>query len=215
MKRIFLSRELRDGSPFRQLIDLPEIELIAQSLIDFQSLDFEMPPADCVFVYSPRGAQEFILLGVEQPKLLAAMGKRTAQILNKQFRVDYIGNGKAQAIATDLQQHFLIETISFIEAQNSLKSVEKLLSDSIQKIPVVAYSNTPKTIQLPDIDIAILTSPMNVEAFSRSTTHLPEAVIAIGQTTAQAVRELLYTGLIIAEQQSEEAMYKALIDLLD
>lgn len=173
-----------------------------------------LPPVDFVFVYSPRGAAELVKATFGQSFLLGAMGKRTAEILQEKYRLSFIGNGDASAAAKTITEMFSIDSIAFIEAQNSLKSVEKLLDSSIKKYSVVVYSNTPRIIDLPSIDIAVLTSPMNVQAFQKSMLQKPSTFIVIGETTAQAVRNTFQVEPIIASSTDEEQLYQAVLDQL-
>jgi uroporphyrinogen-III synthase len=196
LKRIFISRDLGANSPFRAL--LGERALIeGQSLVAFEALPIQvLPTCDWLFFYSKKGIQfgwEALSDLVAAPKV-AVLGQASAEYLSADFgcAADFIGTGAPESTAAAFLALAKGQRVCFVQAKQSRQSVAKLLGQQIQAQSLAVYNNQPKaSLELPVCDILVFTSPLNAQAYYQHYQPLPhQKVVAIGQTTAKALRQL-------------------------
>ena len=217
MKRVFISRSLKESSPIRETLgDNPFLD---QSLIQFAKLDFEVPEADWIFFYSRNGVRYFFQDNNYHlyPFLWACMNEGTADELSHYVTdISFIGSGASSEVAQSFKQVLQTNQVTcFIRAQNSVDSVLKQMNAAGHfSIPV--YNNEPiSDVPKQAFDILIFTSPMNAEVWFQVNPYHDERIIAIGNTTADHIRNMLsISNVMIAKQPSEEAIANCLKQIL-
>ena len=216
MKKIFISRNIKDSSPIRQI--LTDHFIKDQSLIEFSALDFDTPRADWIFFYSRNGVKYFFEGGNYAlfPYLWACMSEGTADELSHYVTdISFVGKGTPEEVASTYKNTIKASEVTcFIRAEHSLDSINKSLSHKNDfSIPV--YRNQPSSnIPTEDFDVLIFTSPMNVDAWMNKRTIRNERVISIGSTTANHLKKLGIKRVITANNPSEKAIAQSLITLL-
>jgi len=218
MKRVFISRNLKEGSVFLKRLVANGFEVHGASLIELSPVEFgEFPPVDWLFFYS-KNAVGFFLKLVSKNKIkgikLAAMGAATAELLATQFKTaDFIGDGIPESTASAFVKVASGQRVLFPHAKNSRQSIQKLLGGQIVAFDRVVYENNPRTtIDLPDVDCLVFTSPMNAEAyfFTKEWKDF-QKVVAIGQTTAKTLKRLKIKAFTVAKTPSEEGLAEAVL----
>lgn len=207
-KRIFVSRELTETSPILSAAKAHSI--VGQSLITFSPLSFERPEADWVFFYSRNAVKYFFEADnyALYPYSWACMSEGTADELSKYVMdLHFVGKGKPYEVAEQFEEiRSQSEVACFIRAAHSIDSVKTLTNrESDFSIPV--YNNVP-VVELPadDFDILIFTSPMNVNCWYDAYEYSSQKVIAIGETTANALSRNGVADVLIAQEPSEKAI---------
>jgi len=196
--------------------------LVAKSLIKFESILVEsFPEADWYFFYSRNGVY-FGLRQMEYRSFLndikiATMGKGTAQ----QFKAmtdrkpDFIGSGDADRVSSEFIKVAGEKKVVFIRAQNSLKSIQENLKNQLDGSDLVTYKNfIDETVIIEPTDIAIFTSPMNVDAyFKNMAPNTSSTYIALGKSTKKAISKYSDQDVLMPKEPSESSI-KVLIDTL-
>ena len=108
------------------------------------------------------------------------------------------------------------KTILFVRAQSSIQSVQNLLSNQVEIVDFPVYHNLPiSNPVLPNADILVFTSPMNVNTYFDSKPYSPDQkVIAIGATTARALKNQGIENIILPETPTEAGLAKVAIALV-
>ncbi|MCB0630516.1 MAG: uroporphyrinogen-III synthase [Saprospiraceae bacterium] len=220
-KSAFISRALAADSPFRDLLLSAGFEVYGQSLVKFEPIAYNSPPStDWVFCYSARSV-DFFLQGLERHGLstadfpkYAAIGPGTADALQRwSITPHFIGTGQPEETAAAFLTIAEGRRVLFPRAEQSRQSVQRLLSNAIQVADLVVYRNTIDTsVSLSNTDYAALTSPLNAQAYValRGDQPLPR-IVAIGKTTAHALREVGVDAFRIASQSSEQALAETVL----
>lgn len=222
-KSLFISREVNSGSLFLQLLQAKGYQVLGQSLIAFEPIDFSTyPNTDWIFFYSARAAKYFSS-GLEKLALpwpstakVAAMGGGTARWLQTQERrVDFIGNGHPAAVAAHFAPLVQEQTVLFPRAQNSRQSIQRLLPPQIDTFDLMVYRNEPKSqFSIPPVNILVFTSPMNAKTyFQKYTISKDQQLISIGRSTSQALAELGHPQATQAQEASERGLAEAVLRL--
>lgn len=214
--KIFITTDLNPGHKTAGALTATGHTVRGESLLDFQYVPFNyFPPCEWIFFYSPRCVEFFFASADERffrNSKLAVMGPGTARALLATDRVpDFIGNGNPQQTAESFGGEAYEQRVLFPQASNSRKSIEKLLANDISAVDIVVYDNVPKSdFTVPDSDILIFTSPLNVKAyFSKYRRKAKHRIIAIGKTTAESLRAEGVSGLITAEKPTTEGIVQA------
>lgn len=216
MKKIFISRSVKPSSPISDVTK--DHILLSQSLIEFSALDFEEPNADWIFFYSRNGVKYFFKNGNYElyPYLWACMSKGTAEELSHYITdISFIGNGSPDEVAKSYLNFIQPKDVTcYVRAEQSLDSINKRLAkDSDFSIPV--YSNQmSQKVPTEDFDILIFTSPMNVDAWFQVRKYSDEQIIAIGNTTANHLKDYGIINVRVAKSPSESAIAESLIQIL-
>lgn len=90
-----------------------------------------------------------------------------------------------------------------------------LLSPDFQCIHFPIYDNQPLAeVPHSEADVLVFTSPMNAQAyFAKNNLGKNQRVVAIGKTTAEALRELGISKIEIADASTEQALAEAVLRL--
>lgn len=221
-KSVFISRDLTAESPFKKRLSQANIEVFGKYLVEFEPVDFSVPPvADWVFCYSSR-AVDFFLAGLRRLKLspdryanYAAMGSGTAKRLKDKGIVPaFLGSGEPTVTAEAFLERARGGKVLFPHAEQSRRSIQRLLENKLDMLDVIVYRNRKlKDPDLPKTTYAVLTSPLNAQAyFSGRQEWQEQRIIAIGATTAGALKKMGLSNFRTAERPSEEALAQAVLN---
>ncbi len=209
LKKIFISRFLSKQSPFWNFFNQEEVE--AFSLLTFTAQAFTKPTqCDWLFFYSKMGVKFFFQKHPEIPVArCAAFGSASGAVLAQYTSVQFIGNGKASATAAGLKVIMNErDQICFVTAKHSVHSM-RIHFPSANRI--ITYENAVNKDWYLDSDFEILvfTSPLNVESYFNKRTFLAnQKFVAIGNTTADALRNLGIENVEISEEPTEKSLAK-------
>lgn len=220
--RIFISRELKEDSIFRARLEARGAEVLGQSLIAFTPASFgAVPPGEWIFFYSKKAVRFFFDgLGGPAPAGMrwAALGRGTATALSARgVTPDFIGTGEPEGVAQVFAREASGQQVIFPQARQSRQSIQQLLEGQIKAISLVVYDNQPRqAFDIPFCQVLVLTSPLNAEAyFSKYALQESQAVVAIGSTTAAALRRMGIIDVHIADEPSEAGLATTVFALMD
>lgn len=116
----------------------------------------------------------------------------------KYSHVSFQCDADTQQAVSKITEYIGDEQITFVVGTSSLRSVQKALPSISDHMEVIVYNQSKiKTADLASYDIAILTSPMNVESFFENNGNASK-YIAIGYTTAAALRKQQLDPIVAA-----------------
>lgn len=213
---VFISREQPPHSPFRRTVEAAGHRVHGESLIRLTPVAFGEPPAtDWIFFYSPRAVAFFAAAArPEAEQRLAAIGPGTAAACSRAgWRVDFIGQGSPAEVARAFLPVAAGQRVLFPQARQSRRSVEKAIAEQIDAVPLIVYDNEIRpTIALPKHHIAVFTSPLNVRAYMRYYPPRGDVMfVAIGPSTAAAMRAAGITRFRLADSPDEQALARAVL----
>ncbi|MEM8525265.1 MAG: uroporphyrinogen-III synthase [Bacteroidota bacterium] len=220
-KSVFITRNVEEDSEFRQILETEGFVVEGRSLIDFRAITFnEIPETDWIFFYSRKAIRYFFEGLSKEMNLsktqLACMGKGTTTALEKLGKkANFEGNGTPEEIAADFLQLAKNRSVLFPRARNSRQSIQKILGNHIISHDLVVYINEQKTdCHMSNKNLLVFTSPLNVEAYFHQNTLQPhQRIVAIGETTAKALKKLGYCEIMIAGQPNERSMAESVLRL--
>ncbi|MEM9884477.1 MAG: uroporphyrinogen-III synthase [Bacteroidota bacterium] len=217
--KVFISRDLEKNSIFKTTLEAEGIKVEGISLIEFEAVKFdEVPAVDWIFFYSKKAVKYFYEgLSVQLPIALkyACIGESTAHDLKQyQDRIDFIGNGKPDEAASEFVKLASKQRVLFPRAKNSRQSIQKILHKNIISTDLIVYNNKPKLSRfMTDCKLLVFTSPLNVEAYFHSNQlQANQRMIAIGESTAAALRARGHCEILIANEPSERSLAKSVLD---
>lgn len=212
--KVFISRALTAESDFAKILQDIDLQVIGTSLVSFEPIPFDsLPPTDWIFFYSKQ-AVHFFFENIRQHRLtftakLAVFGKGTAKALEEEGHLpDFTGIGKPEENATYFCMGAKGQKVLFPRALNSRTSIQLLLQDHIEAIDLMVYENKMLTqFEVPECEWLVFTSPLNAQAyFQKYSQQTGQKIIAIGKTTAEALKQLNINSVLLAEEPSELAM---------
>jgi uroporphyrinogen-III synthase len=218
--RVFISRDLAPDSIFRQRLEAAGYDVIGVSLLQFVAVDCpKIPTTDWIFFYS-KTAVPFFFEQVQHQQLsvhakLAALGVGTAKaIVSAGYQLHFIGTGEPETSAQLFVNQAIGSSVLFPRAKHSRRSVQELLAGRIAVEDLIVYDNVPREdFILPLCDWLVFTSPLNAETyFQRYTLQAKQKIMAIGATTAGALRKLNLSNMHIASAPSEAAMCDLILE---
>jgi uroporphyrinogen-III synthase len=215
---VFISRSLPETSDFRIRLESLGWQIIDQTLIEITPVNFELDPdADWIFFSSPSGVRSFFSIHKNPGKVrLACLGPGTARTLESYgYTASFIGDGEPQNSSAAFLKVAANQRVLFPRASQSLQSIQKLLGTSIQIREVIAYENVPrKNFQIPEVRVLVFTSPMNARSyFDKYPLKTGQAVVAIGQRTANQLNALGIPTVHIATDPSEAGLAEVVVSL--
>ena len=219
MSKVFISRNLDVESVFLQKLQSAGFKVIGESLIEFSPVPFdEIPETDWIFFYSKKAVRYFFThsrqANLKVDAKIAALGAGTAEALREwQVEAYFTGTGEPTSTARAFLQTARGQRVLFPRAQHSRQSVQRALADVIEAVDLIVYRNEPRTdFALPTCDWLVFTSPLNVQAYAQKYEILPgQSILAIGETTAKALRDIGVSRIKIADAPAEEALANAIL----
>ena len=218
MKRVFISRDLENDKVLFYA-ETHKIQLIALNLIQFEAANKQtLPPADLLFFYSAKGVEYFVeVYGKDQLNNyeLACLGPAAQKALtNLGFATVFTGNGEIDLCKKAFNAFADKKQILFARAKNSRQSLE-VKDAKYSHTPLIVYSNTARTnISIPDADIYLFTSPLNVVSYLENGGDKSINAVAIGPTTFNYLKENSFKSIHLSETSSEKSIILKAIQLL-
>ena len=225
MTRVFISRQLPENSPFREkLASFGSFVIQDESLIDLIPIPFSIiEPCDWIF-FSSKNAVSFFFkqiksLAVKIPTSVkwGAIGLATTkELLNYQITADFSGNGNPEEVGISFSTLVTGKKVLFPSAKNSQESIQRFIkNEALEIINLAIYDNLPKSdFEVAISDIYVFTSPLNVIAFSKKYDLTDKNCIAIGETTAQQLKNSRALSVLTSSFTSEESIAQSIIDFL-
>lgn len=211
-RKVFISREADDAHLFIKQLSAFGFEVHAQTPIVAETIDVNhLPFTDWVFFTSPKCVHHFFEQDLRVPEVcrIAALGSGTANALSTiGVHVSFIGeDGDVHATAERFLSQVKGKSILFPVAEAGLRTVQQVIGEQAYVHNVDVY----RTLQNPNYsgfkaDIAVFTSPSSVEVAAKFNDLKSLTCVAIGQTTAQALKTLGCNTVNIAPFTTEQAL---------
>lgn len=219
---VFISRELNAVGPFCTQLESAGHVVQGLSLIRLEPMLFAQPPAaDWMFFASANAVafffnrQRAMHWPMPAPNI-AALGPSTAAAVEKiGLQTDFSGSGDPEDTASAFAALAAGQKVLFPAASHSRQSVQRLLAGLVDGLHWAVYDNRP-IISPPrsTAEVLVFTSPMNALNYLEHHAILPEQnVVAIGNTTAETLREKGISSVTVAGSPDEKSMAEAVLRL--
>jgi uroporphyrinogen-III synthase len=213
--RVFISKNASDCESLVHFCIQNSIELIAQSLIEFEAVPFEIESNyDIAFFSSIRSGQFFFKNELQKSNVVyACIGQTTHSKLKKLgIECEFVGEeaGNPQKIAEEFKSWVKNRTVIFPQSNLSLGTFSSILPEN-QVINKIVYKTNLIERKIENCQIYIFTSPSNLDSFLTINKIADEAkVIVWGKSTEN---RLLKKG-IIADYVLAKSNFAELIEVL-
>lgn len=209
---LFISKTAEDSVWLADFCQEQKWNLIAESMINFSEMAFQVPPKTEVVFFSSKNGVRYFFNQHELPKGVetACVGKETARVLRKlQIEPAFIGenSGDPTAVGKEFLKFIGNKHVFFPTSNASLHTIANLLPDS-QKTITSIYETKGQAQKIAPADLYIFSSPSNVEAFFQENT-LPNSarIIAWGLVTEKALMERdFFPEYVLETGQKEELL---------
>ena len=224
-KTLFVSRHLENDSPILMYCEQHNIHVIHESLLSFSAVSFdELPDGDWLFFYSRSGVKFFLdqitdLQTIAKYKI-ACYGPSTAKAWESgaSIPVTFTGDGKPDNVPIQFKEAIQDqETVVFIRAMHSKMAVQRAIDGQIKCLDVIAYKNSRRDdITISDkVDYAMLTSPMNADAFIEALPTYSGPIITLGTTTSRHLMKQYHIHSVAADLITELGMVEKLKGIVE
>jgi uroporphyrinogen-III synthase len=213
--RVFISKNASDCESLVHFCNQNSIELIAQSLIEFEAVPFEIESNyDIAFFSSIRSGQFFFKNELQKSNVVyACIGQTTNSKLKKLgIECEFVGEeaGNPQKIAAEFKSWVKNRTVIFPQSNLSLGTFSSILPEN-QVINKIVYKTNLIEKKIENCQIYIFTSPSNLDAFLTINEIADYAKIIVwGKSTEN---RLLKKG-IIADFVLAKSNFAELIEVL-
>ncbi len=210
---LFISKNAEELPLLRQFCEEQNIAFRAQSLLKFEGVPFEVQhPFDVVFFSSIRAAEFYYAHASSSQAAIACVGQKTAQKLaDLGYSPIFIGHqsGNPLQVALDFCA-FVGELRVLIPCSDiSAHTIAKELPEH-QVEEVVVYRTMAKSVDVPDCDAYVFTSPSSVDAFLLQNDKPAGRVIAWGETTAAYLQNIGVEVSRVLQTAGEEELVRVL-----
>jgi hydroxymethylbilane synthase len=216
---VFVSRNSRRDDYLKNVLTGNGFNYSCKALIETLPLPFKSLP-DCEWVFfSSKQAVKFFF--EQKPQLtdqkFAAVGKVTADAIRKYGkRAEFIG-GSTDTKMTGKQFASKVGSgkVLFPQAKGSMRSIQQQFVKPGQVIDLPVYETIKKNEgEMPVADILVFTSPSNVEAwFERFTISPKQKVVAMGDATANALRQHRIIGCAQPDSFDDAGLARAIFSI--
>lgn len=213
-KSVFISKNTTEVTELVHFCKENEIHLQAESLIQFESIPFQISETyDIVFFASIRAAEYFL----KQEKInsktkVACIGKTTAIKLSELgVNVDFIGDkaGKPSEVAQEFRKWLGKRKVLIPQSAISKRSIAEIIPKE-QLLEAIVYKTISDCKIIPTCNTYIFTSPSNFDSFLTCNDIPLGKIIAWGETARKCIES---KGLVVYKTL-EKADLKELIALL-
>lgn len=215
--KLFFSSDQIESASLISFCAENNLELYAQSLIDWESIPFEWFGDEAIIFFSSPRSVSFFTKGIERnldEYVLACVGKGTASALQRiGFKAEFVGQqgGNPEQVAQEFKKFAGGRKVLFPMAAESLQTISGLLPEN-QKNLLPVYRTIQKSVHIPECMIYVFTSPSNVNAFLELNTVAETSfVIAWGSST----RSCLETNGIRVYKSLNKAGIPELLEVLN
>jgi len=229
--RLLLTRPKSEALKDKEIFESYGFKVEILPTIDFRVFDFEVPPLegfDYIYFGSKRGVEFFLKKVGTIPKTVKvlAVGRKTAEVLRNRGIEPYIvSNGSSEKLVElakrgELQRGKILVPTAKVHTKNVYKLGE--LGFKVEVLPIyetvyLKYPTKEVIGALENTDIVILTSPSTFLSLlenlqKRADLLQKKIIVAIGGTTAEAVREKGFKVGFVPTQPYTETLAKELAE---
>ncbi|HRH66588.1 MAG TPA: hydroxymethylbilane synthase [Bacteroidia bacterium] len=217
--KVFITRDLREKGVMQNVLQGLGFNLEGKAMIETLPVSFHsLPDSEWIFFSSKQAVKFFFR---QQPDLreqkFACVGKATAEELRKfGKRADFIGSSNdTKMTGKQFAARVGSGKVLFPQAKGSLRSIQQQFVKPEQVIDLVVYETKKKNDgPAPEAEMIVFTSPSNVEAwFERFRIHPEQKIIAMGDATANALRQFGTVRLTKPDAFDDAAILRAIFGM--
>lgn len=218
-KKILVSRNLMSDSPLREWATNNDHALIEVPFIRIDPIPgLDIPASDWIFFSSPNGVDVYFDNYPILAKKIACFGAGTLQrLVLRGLDASFVGDNSK--LPHEIGRDFFDsihpnEVVFFPLSERSRKSI--LSADHENKCYELSiYSTSVESTEVPKMDIAILTSPSNIQGYLQENRVEGVEFIVMG-ATSQRFFENLNTGakIHVPKASTQEAVIELLEEML-
>jgi hydroxymethylbilane synthase len=220
-RKVFITRDLEEDGYFQRSLAAHGFEVSGSSLITTSPIRFtSIPHTDWIFFSSKNAVHYFFQQDpqVHPDTKFAVIGPGTEAVLKsfgKQASFTGSGNNTQETGSEFAAVVKSGSSILFPQAKDSLQTIQKKLSFSSRVYDLYVYKTLPREeFECPLSDIAVFTSPSNVEAyFSKYKLSAGQPVISIGPSTARELERQGIRNYILPYTFDEVGLAEAIFSL--
>ena len=213
---IFISRDLSSEDIFLNGLKEAGIQVYHQSLIQITPIPFKVPQQgfEWIFLASSNAAKIFLPSYSGNAKVGVAGKATAAEVLKFGYEVDYQGSGgDMDQVGKEFAEMVQGESVVFPCAESGSKRVMSHLSDDqVTTLPIYRTVGIDNPT-IPETDAVFLSSPSNAKVFLEHAARRADHVIAIGNTTADFLKENGIKDVVIPENPEPVSILKRILAL--
>ncbi|HSH67656.1 MAG TPA: uroporphyrinogen-III synthase, partial [Bacteroidia bacterium] len=217
---VLITRDLTDESFFKNVLEGNGYNVKGISFIETNKVAFENVPAtDWIFFASANAVRFFF---EQAPQLKAktkfgVIGKSTEEELKKyDHNAAFVGSiNDTKVVGKKFAKTVGDETVLFPQAKGGLRTVQQQFGDPEKLKDLTVYETVKKVnVSLPEVEIAVFTSPSNVESFfEKGKINSGQQVIAMGKSTEKKLKEFGVENCILPVTFDEIGLVQAVFSL--
>lgn len=210
MKRVFISKNLKECETVLDSFKDAKYHFYCSSLIDFEGIDFELNEDYQVVFFGSVRAYNFFrkLVNIESGIEIACAGRTTANYIESQSqKVDFVpSTPDIIGASKEFKKWVGSKKVVFPISDRSLHTFSKGLLSS-QIIERIIYRTKLRQEIIPESDIYFFSSPSNVEAFFLMNKMNPNAqVYAWGKSTENKLKEANIPSILMEAPSLQEVI---------
>lgn len=218
-KSVFITRDLTEDSYFKRAMDAYNYPVTGNALITIEPIAYgDFPETDWIFFSSKHGVTHFFKQNphVGTHMKFGVTGLGTEAALKKHgHKAAFIGQGGDMEL---VGKHFAKlcdgENVLFPQPKKSNQTIQKQLSANTIIHDLHVYDTERiKEAEVPETEVAVLTSPTNAEVYLKLVEKRARHIIAIGTSTAGRLEELGMEGFIISNSPEEAGLAEAVFSI--
>lgn len=214
MKRAYLSRESGQSPNLENALRQKGFIIDCQSQVERSIIPIpnKLPEFDWLFFSSPFAVGAFF---EQNPDLgntrIAALGKGTAEAIEKYHSVDFVGqSSNTDIVAQSFKKLIGEDIVLFPSPEKGMRKVQNaLLPEQVRE--VICYSTSPSPKKIDEADVYLFSSPSNVKAFAKLN-HFPNKAVyyAFGKSSAAALEESGVKNIELTRTYDEKVLIQAI-----
>lgn len=214
---LLITKNVSELTELVSFCETHQIELVAQSFIDFKLIETPVPSDIQVLFFGSKRAAHFFLLQSEIPSTcqVACIGETTKNQLEKiGINVDFWGSeaGNPDLVAQELKTWLTGRKLHIALSDVSNRSMAKVLPKE-QVVEIQVYKTVQQAVKISSSPtILAFTSPSNLAGYLLKNEIPKEATLIVwGKTTALALTKLGFQANYVLTYSTE----KELVEYLD
>lgn len=211
--KIFITREPHQCKVFTRLLEGMGFQVTAKSLIKTEASPFVVEAQYDWLFFTSANAVKYFLEGAEHdevPKKLAAIGPGTELALSEfGYEASFVGDPTltTHEIGLAFGEKNRGQKILFPQSNRAMQHVADAVANFCEVTKLVVYHTRMNTHRsIPEADILVFTSPSNVESYIELKGKPEQPCIAIGNTTANALKKQDIANHFLAPMTDQLAM---------
>jgi uroporphyrinogen-III synthase len=213
-RSIFISRNLPADSSLLYFLNENNWEVYHQSLIRIEPIPFEVEGEyNWIFIASSNGAKLLLnSFSVPDTTKVGVVGEATARAV-RSFEIfpDFIGKtGNMTDLGDLLARTIGTNFVLFVGAEGGSEKVRSAIPSNQRTFLPIYRTVLAENASIPETEVIFLTSPSNAKSYLKNASFKERTVIAIGNTTADFLKQQGAKNVLIPSSPREEDLIELL-----